>query len=112
MAATVRFTANPRFDHAIQPQLVNDLQRAADDLANDARTLARLRAFGEGPRHYADSIEGRAGMVGGEAVGRVVATKYTAHWLESGTRFMAPRRILRTAARRSGYRIGRSRSRR
>ena len=48
----------------------------------------------------------------GEAVGQVVARKYTAHWIESGTKFMRPRRILGQAARKSGLRTGRGRNRR
>jgi hypothetical protein len=93
------------------------LEDAVDEMAADARNLARQVAYGEGREgHYADQIEGHTDLwvSRGLVTGFVGAHKFTSGWLEHGTVNMAPRDVLRTTAQRSGlpYRLSGRRNRR
>jgi hypothetical protein len=105
--ANVRFDLNPDLERDVQPLLVPLLDDVAKDMASDASALGRAEAYGLGlGGHYATQINGTAELVNGWAEGRVEAAKFTAWWLEKGTRFMEGRHILERTARKSGLPIG------
>ena len=87
--ASVRLVLKPGYETQFlrSPEMVKALGQAADHVAGEARRVApREAALPKGRRkHYADMIDGVAGIQDGRALGRVLALHFTSLWVEFGT---------------------------
>jgi hypothetical protein len=90
----------PTVQQAMRPVM----EQTVNELAADARSLARQTTYGEGRGgHYADLIEGHTTRSpGGLVTGWVDAHKHTSAWLEDGTVNMPAEQVLRLTVQRSG----------
>jgi hypothetical protein len=117
-----RVTLSRNLQDLIQPQLLPHVDAVADRLATDFRAHARS-VVGYGPNrsyqggslgpygHYADEVTAGSAMIRRRARGWIVATKFTARFLEGGTSKMAGRHVMESFGRSSGYRYRKARSR-
>lgn len=69
------------------PEMVRACGKAADHVAEEVvRAAPREPGLAKGRRkHYADMIDGVAGLDGGRALGRVLALHFTSLWVEFGS---------------------------
>lgn len=80
---------NPGYEAQLlqAPEMVQACGKAADHVAQEVvRAAPREPALPKGRRkHYADMIDGVAGLEGGRALGRVLALHFTSLWVEFGS---------------------------
>lgn len=126
----MKFIPTPRLNELVQPELLAEMLRRAEAIAEEAREIAPVGEYGEDEQKrrsgdYRDSIVAESGFIkdetsGGEprAVGRVNAKDWKSHWIEFGTVKWKGYGTLEQAAERAGYRLtsgairgGRGRSR-
>jgi hypothetical protein len=104
MATKFRYNPAATAQLASTVAMVATLRAAAEESAESSKAIAPVDT-GE----YRDSIWAEAGIVRGFAVGRVIAGKFTAGWLEFGTSDTPTFAPLRRGAEGAGLRFVSSR---
>lgn len=103
----MRFVPNRACESQLErtAEMVATMQVRAEDAADECRAIAPVGHTG----NYKDSIEGVAGLSGGKAKGRVVASDFKAGWLEFGTYKMQAFATLRRGVEAAGFGVKSSR---
>ncbi len=80
----MRYRRNPALAQQLRrsPDTAAALLAKANDVADEAQSIARRDAYDTGAYH--DSIAGAAGAASEGVIGRVNVTDFKAHWIERG----------------------------
>lgn len=105
-------TLTPDLALVLAGRLHAELAAAAEQIATEARAMARREAYdpADTGTHYADEITAEVVETPAGPHGRVAAHKFTSGWIEFGTHpgggatFVPPKAILRRAAEAAGFR--------
>lgn len=81
------------------------LRSRAEDIAREARRIARSEAYDSGAYH--DGIKATSGVERRQAIGRVNANDWKSHFIEFGTSSQPTKAVLRRAAEVGGLRVDR-----